>query len=421
MRGALAALLVLLGACGSTYGRLRPESEVPALASLHSAYEALPWRTERVEAGNAAGRPVRVALHAADGPSGPRLVFLHGTLSDHATWRFLAGDLGADHPLLLVDFPGCGASDRPDPRECGDAVYAPESLARFVLAALRARGGEERLVLVGHSLGGTVALRALGDPALRREFADVVGRIDAMVLLAAVDVALERAHPGFRAIARASGLAIGTASLLGVLKERVARAVLESADDPAFALVGEADRILAVLRDPQRRRAAQAMLRAAVPFTDEERPDWPRIEAIVGRYGEVGVPCLVLWGARDETFPVSMGYKLAAQLPRARRVVLERAKHSPHHDVPARCAALVREFVAESREADRFASARSGPIIGTCDEPSLRASCFCRSRAAWRSRPRPSWARRSTASSSTRTTRRTATTRPTIRRPTTPH
>lgn len=345
MRGALSVLLLLLGACGATYGRLRPEAEVPELAPLRAACDALAWRLERAEAGRAAGSPVQVALYAADGPPGPRLVLLHGTLSDHSTWRFLAGDLGADHPLLLVDFPGCGASDRPDPRACGDGVYAPESLARFLLAALRARGGSERLVLVGHSLGGTVALRALGDPALRRDFPDVVGRVDAVVLLAAVDVALERAHPSFRAIARASGFVIGAADLFGVLKERIARAVLEGADDPAFALVGEADRILAVLRDPPRRRAAQAMLRAAVPFTADERPDWPRIEAIVAQYANVDAPCLVLWGARDETFPASMGHKLAGELPRARLVVLDRAKHSPHHEAPARCAAHIREYL----------------------------------------------------------------------------
>lgn len=348
MRSLSLAILVL-AACGSTYGKLRPETEIPALAPLRTAFDALPWKEARVPAGEAAGKPVSLALFAADGPPGPRLVLIHGVLSDRTTWRFLAGDLGRDHPLLLVDLPGCGASDRPDPRETGDSYYAPDSLARAVLLALRARGGEEKLVLVGHSLGGMVILRMLGNPSLRSEFADVVDRVESATLIASVDFALEKVHPGFRSIAETSGFALGLGSMLGVVKEKTSKAVLVGADDPALALTGEADRIIEILGDAPRRRAAQAMLRAAVPYTSDVRPDWPAIERIVADYAKVRQPCLIVWGSRDETFPVSMGYKLRAQLPDARLVVLERTKHSPHHEVPARCAELIRESLAGVR------------------------------------------------------------------------
>ncbi|MCI0637277.1 MAG: alpha/beta hydrolase, partial [Actinobacteria bacterium] len=44
--------------------------------------------------------------------------------------------------------------------------------------------------------------------------------------------------------------------------------------------------------------------------------------------------CLIIWGSRDETLPVSMGYKLAAQLPRARLVVVPGCMHSVHLEEP---------------------------------------------------------------------------------------
>ena len=53
---------------------------------------------------------------------------------------------------------------------------------------------------------------------------------------------------------------------------------------------------------------------------------------------------LILCGARDETLPASMGYKLRAQLPDARLRILRLSMHSPHVEHPVQTAALVREF-----------------------------------------------------------------------------
>ena len=126
---------------------------------------------------------------------------------------------------------------------------------------------------------------------------------------------------------------------------------MNSADAPDRALKEEADRRLAVLTDPPTRDALRAIFRQTVPM-ENERPNWPAIERYVADYHRIRIPCLILWGSRDETLPVAMGFKLAAQIPNARLHVLERCKHSAHLEWPRACVEEIRGF-HEARHAAR--------------------------------------------------------------------
>ena len=59
------------------------------------------------------------------------------------------------------------------------------------------------------------------------------------------------------------------------------------------------------------------------------------------------VPCLILWGRRDETLPVAMGYKLMRQLPNARLEIVQRAKHSAMQEHPLLCVRRVERFLED--------------------------------------------------------------------------
>jgi pimeloyl-ACP methyl ester carboxylesterase len=202
-------------------------------------------------------------------------------------------------------------------------------------------------------------LRMYADPALREGFGDVLSRVNRLVLLAPVDVAVEKLHPDFLAIAETSGLLIEVGSLLGIVTETCAAAMRGGGNDPDGVPVEEADKLADVMRNGATRRAAQAMILQAVPFVPKEgklRPDWDRIDAIVAGYANVKVPALILWGRRDETFPVSMGFKLAAELPDARLRVLPLTMHSPTWERPRVCTTLIREFIqADGRTSPRVA------------------------------------------------------------------
>ncbi len=79
-------------------------------------------------------------------------------------------------------------------------------------------------------------------------------------------------------------------------------------------------------------------------------------------YAAVGVPCLLVCGARDETLPVAMGFKLLRLLPRAWLRVLPRSMHSLPVERPEECASLLRGFLRTGGEGwDAFDDGRRRP------------------------------------------------------------
>ena len=108
----------------------------------------------------------------------------------------------------------------------------------------------------------------------------MVERVERAVLLAPVDFAVERKHPTFEEVADLSGFSVTVGDALGLLRKQVAHSVYYGAGNPGRMPQEEADRLEEILRCSDTRLPAQAMIRQAVPFTSEERPDWPRIERL---------------------------------------------------------------------------------------------------------------------------------------------
>ena len=88
-------------------------------------------------------------------PSRPTTVLVHGLDSSKETWSGVLADLTkAGYPALALDLRGHGESPLGDP-----ASFSPTALANDVIVAARAHGVENGAVLVGHSMGGRVAMR----------------------------------------------------------------------------------------------------------------------------------------------------------------------------------------------------------------------------------------------------------------------
>jgi pimeloyl-ACP methyl ester carboxylesterase len=103
--------------------------------------------------------PAGAMRYAVRGPSGaPPLLVLHGLGDSLAGWAFVAPMLAREHEVHLVDLPGHGLSSRPPdwrfPTLCAAVASYLEQLPR-------------EPIVVGHSLGGWIALRlALGGTRL---------------------------------------------------------------------------------------------------------------------------------------------------------------------------------------------------------------------------------------------------------------
>lgn len=94
--------------------------------------------------------PTQAGLHTISvGEQGPRIAFLHGLFGQGRNWMQIAK--AVDARALLVDLPDHGRS--PWSTEFSYLAYADQ-----VARTLRSVGGEDRWTLIGHSLGGKVAM-----------------------------------------------------------------------------------------------------------------------------------------------------------------------------------------------------------------------------------------------------------------------
>ncbi len=82
-----------------------------------------------------------------------------------------------------------------------------------------------------------------------------------------------------------------------------------------------------------------------------KQPNFEISEALEAGYPHVQLPCLIVWGLRDETLPAAMGYKLKDQLPYAHLVLLPHSKHMLPLERPADCAQLIRDFEQQLADA----------------------------------------------------------------------
>lgn len=361
----MAAALAWMAAPGCSVFGGSGEGAYEALADEDGSEDLAPLKRKYLDAKRTGqlyrtsitGKPrVSVETVGERGPEAPRtFVLIHGAFADSRCWRFLGGDLLRGGSVTTIDLPGCGRSDKPDPDDGAD--YSPHALATATLEALETHlTGDlaaKRVTLVGHSLGGTVALEMMTDATLRERFARVLSRVDSLVLMAPVDRATElplaAMSPKVREAVETPGTIIDMAHLVGVLREQVSEGSIGAVHDPRNALREEADERVEMLRDTAVRSAMRAMLIAALPprrGADGEAPDWAWIERERARQKGVTVPTLIIWGERDESVPPSMGFHLAAVMPKARLVLVERTMHSPYLEKPGEVGETIRRFVA---------------------------------------------------------------------------
>ncbi len=258
--------------------------------------------------------------------SGPVLLLVHGMAGNCENWRAVVGPLARTHTVIAPDLPGHGES------EPGGGDYSLGSLAsglRDLLLAL----GHDRATLVGHSLGGGIAMQ------FTYQFPEMVERL---VLVSSgglgPDVSLvlrAAALPGadlFIAATAAAGSKVGSALGRGL----GAIGLRPNAD------VGEVARGYASLSEPERRRAFLATLRSVVGTRGQ------RVAAGDRLYLADALPILIVWGSRDPIIPVSHAEDAHATLPGSRLEIFDGVGHLPQIEEPARFVATLESFLAET-------------------------------------------------------------------------
>ena len=266
-----------------------------------------------------------IAIHYKSGGCGPiPVILLHGFGSAHDTWHDMAALFPSDRfSLYLVDMKGFGLSAKPR-----DGAYTVKDQAAMVRDFIRELGLRS-VVLIGHSLGGTVALRVCLD-AQRREEAFAVRK------LVLIDCgAYPQKLPRF--FRRLKSPLLGPLLLRLIPVRRMVRATLEKVFYKTDAVTPE--RIERYTRYFRGKGVIYA-LRATVKGID------PADYAHIGEsYRGLNVPTLIVWGQEDRIIKLKNAYRLHGDVPGSRLKVLKNCGHNPHEERPEETFAAISAFL----------------------------------------------------------------------------
>ena len=273
----------------------------------------------------------RVMLYRAGRRGAEPVILIHGLGTQAARdWAEVVPALATTYDVYALDLPGFGASDK------GNHLYSPSNYVR-VLDALFAERLKQPVNVVGHSMGGLIALSyaaAYPHRVRRLVVADVAG-------------VLHRSVYG----------------------EFLARAIAQSkvGDSPWFEMLAkviatQAENLPAKgpmsLELPQVR---QRMLRgdpgaiAAMALVEHDLSRTLRA---------IKTPTLIVWSSNDRVAPPRTGQVLASAIPGARLTVMNEAGHAPQITQPERFNALLRDELRGKLEVRPYAQPLALPSGG---------------------------------------------------------
>ncbi len=281
----------------------------------------------------------RVIYHIAG--SGPPVVLIHGMVNSSRHWRDVALRLAGSHTVIAPDLIGHGDSATPR----GDySLGAHAAGIRDLLSVI----GVERASIVGHSLGGGVAMQF---------FYQFPQRTERLVLVSSGGLGHEvspllrtAALPGISPLLRLAA----HPRLLGALSHAGSR--MDRAGSRYGVQLQAIARALRPLERPGARTAFLHTLRSVIDFKGQ------RVSATDRLYLLQDVPTLIVWGGRDRTIPPDHGRAAHQRAPGSRFELLPRAAHFPHLEDPDGLADVLLEFLS-STEPAKIEDADWGPLL----------------------------------------------------------
>ena len=263
--------------------------------------------------------------------NGAAVVLIHGIGDSSKTWASILPGLARHHRVVAPDLLGHGSSDKPR-HDYSVGGYA--NGIRDLLSVL----GIDRATVIGHSLGGAVAM----------QFAyQYPERTERLVLVATGGVG-RQVTPLLRFASLPGTELLMAALTLPGLRSQVGFAV-KMLQKMGTRIGTDAPELMRViddaLPDPRARRAFVTTLRCAV--------DWRgQMGTLMDRtYLAQGMPTMLVWGDQDPILPARHAGLAHVAMPGSRLEIFPHTGHFPFHTDPRRFLELVLEFIDETEPA----------------------------------------------------------------------
>lgn len=257
------------------------------------------------------------------GSNGKPVILLHGAGGGVEIWSFNIQELANYYRVYAFDMVGTGLSDKPN------ASYSVDYQAEFLRSFMDAVD-INRASLIGHSMGGSIALKfALKSPE----------RVDKLVLISSFGLGKEinfadRLLATFPAIVNlVPPSRIGTKLVLSPC-------VYEPQSLPQeWIELG-----CQFFKLPGARKALISLIKTNLNFWGV-RPEV--FEPIVDRLNHIIAPTLIFWGKQDKILPVDHAYLAKAKIPNAKLYVFDRCGHWAQVEYSQKFHRLAWEFLSK--------------------------------------------------------------------------
>lgn len=287
--------------------------------------------------------------------SGPVLLLIHGIGDNSTAWNTVHSQLAQRFTVIAPDLLGHGQSDKP---RADYSVAAYANGMRDLLSVLDI----DKVTVVGHSLGGGVAMQ------FAYQFPQLVERL---ILVGAGGVTKD-----VNVALRLASLPMG-GEALALLRLPMALATLRATARVLGMFVGSTGvgrdipnmlRILADLPEPTASAAFTRTLRAVV--------DWRgQVVTMLDRcYLTESTPVQLIWGDQDAVIPVSHAHLAHAAMPGSQLEIFSQSGHFPFHDDPDLFVEVVERFIDSTKPTEYNQAALRELLRNGISERSLSGS-----------------------------------------------
>jgi len=241
------------------------------------------------------------------------IILLHGFGSSTYSWQKVMEPFATFGSVLAYDRPGFGLTERVLPYEDVDTnPYLLEYQSQILMAFIESKNAE-KIILVGNSAGGTVALQtALAYP----------GRIDALILISPAVYGSGGAPKWIKPLLNLPQMDRLGPVLVRTIRERGLEILELAWSDPEK--ISEED-----LQNYQKPLSVDRWDVGLWEFTKANGEN-----DIAARTSEIKMPVLVITGADDKIIPAEQSIQLASELTNSTLVVIPACGHVPQEECP---------------------------------------------------------------------------------------
>ena len=260
-----------------------------------------------------------IDLSYVENGTGEAIVFLHGYTGSTKDWEKQISFFSKNYRAIAIDHRGHGNTEAPSRKE----DYAIKIFSQDVYALLN-KLGVDRCCLVGHSMGGYMALQIILDHP------DIV---KALVLVDTASGQIERPK--------------GFVELRAMLDELARKEGLRAAFE--YEAANSPLRIERFAKHPEQREISlNKTLNTSVDgyiYVARSFGEWP---PVTDRLGEIDVPTLIFWGEEDTPF-LKASKIMNESISGSRLVKIPDVGHNPHEEVPDLFNQTLDGFLSEVR------------------------------------------------------------------------